>query len=94
MDTFSTYCNNLDSPVTHCFAITPNDNADLPFATRYLYIGHDDHSEAHQYCTVRVTFLGGETVTLTKLQHGIMYPIRIVKVWATGSDTGDLFGMY
>lgn len=33
-DTYASHASGLDSPGAHAFAVTPDDEADLPFVTR------------------------------------------------------------
>lgn len=84
-DKFSTYSAGLNAPASEAEAITPDDQADLPWATRALYVGTTGN--------VRVTMLSGDTVDLTQLQAGIMYPLRIRRVLATGTDATNLVAL-
>lgn len=73
----------LDSTLAHLAVITPSDSADVAYVTRavYLNIGGD----------LKVTTLGGETVTMP-LGAG-WHPIRLTRIWATGTTaTGIVAG--
>jgi len=37
--------------------------------------------------------LGGETLTFRNLQGGVFYPLRVVKVLATGTTAADIVGL-
>ena len=84
-DKFSTYSAGLNAPASEAEAITPDDQADLSWATRALYVGTAGN--------VRVIMLSGDTVDLTQLQAGIMYPLRIRRVLATGTDATNLVAL-
>ena len=84
-DKFSTYSAGLNAPASEAEAITPDDQTDLPWATRALYLGTTGN--------VRVTMLSGDTVDFTQLQAGIMYPLRIRRVLATGTDATNLVAL-
>ena len=75
----------LDSPASKAFAITPNDGADLPVATRSLYVGTGG--------SLVVTLVGDTAaVTFTGLQAGY-HPLRVKKVAVTGSTATGLVGL-
>ena len=85
LDEFEGLTTGLTSPASSCELIAPNDGADLTFATRALYVG--------QSGDVAVRFLNGEIVTLVNMQAGVIYPIRIAQVLATGTTAGNLIGL-
>ncbi len=66
----------LASPYDNAAAITPSDTADLAYATRAVWCGAAGN--------ITVTMLGGGTVTLHHDAHRLL-PIRITKVWETGT---------
>jgi hypothetical protein len=75
----------MDSPASKAFAITPSDAADLPMATRSLYVGGGGN--------LVVTLVGDTAaVTFTGLQAGY-HPLRVKKVSATGSTASGLIGL-
>lgn len=84
-DKFSTYSAGLNAPASEAEAITPDDQADLPWVTRALYVGTAG--------SVRVIMLSGETVDFAQLQAGIMYPLRIRRVLAAGTDATNLVAL-
>ena len=81
---FSTGYNN---PVRRAFVITPNDNGDLDYVTRAVYVGKTGDIRV---CliddTVAVTFVG--------VLAGTLLPIRIKDVLATGTTATDLVGLF
>jgi len=84
-DEFNGYTVGLTAPAVRAEQITPSDGADLVHATRGLYVG--------QTGNVRVRTLTGDIVVLANMQGGILYPIRIAQVLATGTTATDLVGL-
>lgn len=83
---FKTRYTNLESPIVNMFTITPSDSSNLPFVTRALYVGGDGD--------VKLTTLGDETVTMTGMKAGVIYPIRVKKVFDSDTSATGLIGMY
>lgn len=77
----------VDGPATHAVAITPNNSTDLATAPRGIYIGVAGD--------LKVDMLGGETaVTFVGLAQGVIYPLRVTRVYATGTTAASLIGLY
>jgi hypothetical protein len=72
----------LSSPYDNAAEITPSDTADLAYATRALWCKDAGN--------VKVTMLGGGTVTIHHGAHQLL-PIRITKVWETGTTNNTDF---
>lgn len=86
-DLFATHSSSLDSPAQKAFAITPDDNNDLPITTRALYTGKGG---------TLVCILADDSaeVTFTALPAGQVLPIRVRRVRATGTTAAmDLLGL-
>lgn len=85
-DDFNNYSPGLDAPATRGAAITPNDSADLAFATRAVYVGGAGNIAA---------ILQGDTVavTFTGVVAGSILPIRVARVLATGTTATALVGL-
>lgn len=66
-------------PIHNAMVVTPSDNDNLPFVTTALRLASGG--------AVRVTLLGGTTVTYPSgaLNPGISHPMRVTRVWATGT---------
>ena len=81
-------CNNspsIESPIANMAAVTPNDAVNLTNFTRGLYVGATGD--------VKVTTLNGNAVTMVGLAAGVWHPIRVSRVWATGTTaTGIVAG--
>lgn len=84
-DKFSQQTPQLNSPAATAFAITPSDGADLADSTRAIYVGVGGD--------VKVTTVGGDTVTFVGATAGSVLPIRAKKVFATGTTATNLVGM-
>jgi hypothetical protein len=84
-DEFSNQTTSLTAPVTKSEVITPNDAQTLNHVTRGLYVG--------QGGDVTVRMLSGEVTTLANAQSGVLYPLRITQVLATGTTATNLLGM-
>lgn len=78
MDDFSNFAPTLTSPAEHAQAITPSDTADT-FVSRGVM--------AATAGVIRVTLAGmadGTSVNLT-VAATLIYPLRIKRIWATGT---------
>ncbi|MBI1173373.1 hypothetical protein GC209_18450 [bacterium] len=84
-DDFANYTSGLDSPAAHAFAITANDSADLALTTRAIYVGGSGD--------VRVKTVGGGTVTFSGVSAGVILPVRINRVYVTGTTATNLIGL-
>lgn len=74
---FESYPTQLDSPARHLADVTPDNSNNLPVACRSLRVAVSG--------TVKVTTVGGETVTITAVAAGERLPYECVKVFATGT---------
>ncbi|MCG7495074.1 hypothetical protein [Thalassobius sp. Cn5-15] len=61
--------------------ITPDDTTDLPVVSQWIYIGGAG--------TLRVTTLGGQTLTLPNLHVG-WHLMELVRIHASGTTATDL----
>lgn len=85
MDEFENFQESLTSPAVAGEVITPNDVTPLQHATRCIYVG------ASGDLTARL--VSGDVVTLSNVQAGIIYPLRIDQVLATGTTASALVGL-
>jgi hypothetical protein len=76
-DTFEGLATGMASPANSAAEITPNDTTDLSTFSRAVYVGGAGN--------LRVTMLGGQTVTFSNVAAGTMLPIRVSRIWATGT---------
>ena len=84
-DPFHSHYSGLSSPVCGGFDIMPDDTADLNQLTRGLMV-----STAGD---VSVILKNGDPLTLTGLTPGVIYPVRLVRVLATGTTATGLKGL-
>lgn len=73
-------------PAENAFAVTPSDDTDLAEDTRGLYVGVSGD--------VKVDLVGGTTVTFVGLAAGVLHPLRVKRVYETGTDAEDIVGVY
>lgn len=75
------------SPAIHAVAITPSDATDLTNGTRGLYVGVTGN--------VKVDMLGGDTaITFVGLAAGVVHPLRVSRVYSTGTTATSIVGVY
>ncbi len=79
-DTFKSHMTGLRDPIERAVNITPSDSDDLDVVTRAVYVGTAGD--------LRVTMLSGEIVTLLAGQG--WHPIRVSRVWATGTTAAAI----
>lgn len=84
-DNFKTYQPGLESPAEAGAALIPSDGAVLSNATRAIYVGGGG--------ALRVTLVSGDTVTLGGVLSGMIYPLRVAQVLATGTTATGLVGL-
>jgi hypothetical protein len=66
-------------------AVTPNDSADLP-RSGILYVGTGG--------SIAITTVGGDTLTLTGVPSGSWIPVRVKRVFATGTTASGMDVFY
>lgn len=81
-DRFRLYSESLDGPISKAFAVTPNDNADLSEVTRALYVGGAG--------SVKVRFKNGGDITYINVSAGQRLPVRVERVFATGTTATNI----
>ncbi|GHA25404.1 hypothetical protein GCM10007989_21340 [Devosia pacifica] len=84
-DRFQFRTPSLEGPASDAFAITPDDAADLPEATRALYVGRTGD--------IALLTISGTSASFIGVPAGSILPIRASRVFATGTDAGDLVGL-
>lgn len=84
-DRFADFQPSLSGPASTGFAIVPDNDVDLPEATRALYVGSGGD--------LAVTMLSGATVVFTSVAGGSLLPLRVVRVRATGTTAGAIVGL-
>lgn len=80
-DNFQNYTASLRDPVRTAETVIPNDAQDLNSVSRAVYVGGQGD--------LRVTLAGGEDITFRSAPVG-WHPIRVQRVWATGTTAADI----
>lgn len=84
-DPFNAHSTGLSDPVENASAITPSDSADLATSTRAIYVGTPGN--------LRASLVSGDVVTFQNLSGG-WHPLRVSRVWATGTSAAALVGCH
>jgi hypothetical protein len=74
------------NPADNAFEVTPNDSSDLTTTARALYIGTAGN--------VKVTTAGGDTVTFLSAAAGSILPVRVQRVFSTGTTSTNIMAIY
>jgi len=72
------------APGDDAFAITPSNSNYIPM-TRGIYIASGT--------TLTVEMAGGTQILFTNLAVGVIHPLRVVRVFATGTNAGGIVGI-
>jgi hypothetical protein len=71
---------------TKAAAVTPNDSTDLGNIASALYIGTAGD--------LKVTTVGGSTVTFNEVPVGVFDAVIVSRVWSTGTAAADIIALY
>lgn len=66
--------------------VTPSDSANLSAPCNYIFCGGAG--------TLKVTTVGGQSVTLTGVVAGQILPIRATRVWSTGTSATNIAALW
>jgi hypothetical protein len=84
MDSYKTRASSLQSPAIRLEEVTPSDTGDLAQACRAINVAETG--------AVRVTTVGGDTATVF-VAAGTTFPVRAVRVWATGTTATGIVAL-
>jgi S-adenosylmethionine synthetase len=73
-------------PASRAFHVTPHDTNLCMHETRGLYLGTSG--------SVRVDMADGDSVTFANLAAGIIHPLRVTRVYATGTNATGIVGVW
>jgi len=74
------------APANRAFAVTPADGSDFAVAARAIWVGGAGD--------VKLTTFGGDTVTLVGVTAGCLIPVRVSRVFSTGTTATSIVGLY
>jgi hypothetical protein len=81
-DSFEYHTAGIVAPLTAAQTVSPSDSLDLDQVSRALYVGTSGN--------VKVTMKSGGTVTLAGLAAGLWHPVRVSRIWATGTTAAGI----
>jgi hypothetical protein len=84
MDHFKDHAQGLESPATRIAEIVPSDYASLAFATRAITVETAGH--------LQVETTAGDTGRVF-VAAGIPFPLRAVRIMATGTTASGIVGL-
>lgn len=87
VDDFLNIAAGMESPGTDIFAITPDDNNELSYVTRGIVFSTAG--------ALRVLTMAGRDITLPDglFAAGMIHPLRVKKVFATGTTATGIHGV-
>jgi hypothetical protein len=88
-DKFSQNERGVIAPYTRAVTITPSDSTDLAETPRALQIHAGTGSTP-----VKVTMAGDSAAVTMNLQTGFIFPLRVSRVWATGTSATSVIALY
>ena len=80
-DAFAQYQIGLESPAIRVLTVTPSDTDDLAETSRAINVATSG--------TVRVTTVKGTTATVF-VAAGIAFPIRVTRIWSSGTTASNI----
>ena len=84
MDQFKDHVQGLESPATRIAEITPSDTADLAFVTRAITVEAAGH--------LQVVTAAGDAGRVF-VAAGIPFPLRAVRILASGTTASGIVGL-
>ena len=75
-----------EGPARSATEITPNDTTDLTTPTRGIYLGASGN--------VKVDMVDSGTVTFSSMAAGMVHPLRVKRIYATGTTATSIIGVY
>ena len=76
----------IGQPASHAEAVSVHDTNELNAVTRALYVGAPGD--------VKVTMYGGDEVTFVGVSGGTILPIRVKKVFDTGTSASSMIALW
>lgn len=76
----------LSSPCDNGAVVTPNNDTDLTYVTRALWVGGAG--------TVNVVLAGGQTVLFSGIQAGTLLPLRVSRVKSSSTSATNIVAIW
>lgn len=74
------------APAREAVSVSPSDTVDLEYVTRALWVGGAGD--------VKVSMIDGGEVTLAGIPAGTLLPIRVKRVWSTGTTGTSIVALW
>ena len=84
-DRYASFSRAPSLPASSVQEIVPDDATDIPKVTLALNVATPG--------TVRVTTLDGDTIDV-QVAAGVAFPLRVIRVWATGTTATGIRALY
>jgi hypothetical protein len=84
-DRFASHTPSLTGPASTGFPITPDDTMALPETTRALYVGGGG--------SLAVEMASGAVLTFEGVTDGMLLPLRVSRVRASGTTASGIIGL-
>ncbi|WP_172332141.1 hypothetical protein [Mangrovicoccus sp. HB161399] len=88
-DKFDSHSPSLTSPASAGAPVTPSDSASLPTHSRAIFVG-----VGGTLAVELVDSAAGSVLTMQNVQAGMIYPLRVRKVRATGTTAGGIICLW
>lgn len=88
-DKFDSYSPSLTAPASSGSPVSPSDTASLPTHSRAIFVGTGG--------SLALELVGsseGEVLTLQNVQAGMVYPLRVRKIRASGTTASGLICLW
>ena len=76
----------LIDPAEGAFAVTPSDSAELAKVSRGIWVGVAGD--------VTLSMINGDVVLFTNMAAGTVHPLRVRKVFSTGTAATNIVAVY
>jgi len=86
IDSHAGQVEGLSSPCDNAATITPNNDTDLAYITRAIWVGGAG--------AINVTLAGGQTVLFSGILAGTLLPLRITRVLSSSTSATNLVGIW
>lgn len=87
-DDWATISTGITGPARHAAAVTPDNDNDLAYAARSLYIGGAGSGN------LSVITTGGDTIAFAGLTAGSIVPVCVARVRSTGTDVTNIVALW